>query len=184
MRFKNISLAVLLTVIVAFSACSTETAVKEEPIQVAPPKMETDSSGTSTWETYKSDEYGFTIKHPREFHVYEGTMLEGTSSEYYSISFSKGAEYGQLEISPNTTHGSRIVMEPKSYELVFGGKKTFSEVWRDDQGGGTVKLIFVEPIEKWKLCDESEFCQHITYTTFEKSDFEIFQKMVRTIEFE
>ena len=141
---------------------------------------EKDTIDTSSWETYTSKQYNFTIKYPREFQVNEGVVLKGTGSEHYSIDFSKGFEHGFMVIAPDSAYGSRGVENPKSYEQIIDGKKALIEEWH---GGSAVNLKFLDPIDKWKMCDMSEFCEHISFLGAQKLDREIFKKMISTIKF-
>ena len=160
-----------------------------ETLEIKPSQQTVDSQETALnqndWKTYTSQKYGFKLKYPSDFEVHEDLLLKGTGSEHYAISFSKGFEYGFLSISPESSSESRPVMQPKSSEQILGGKKALVDEWDN-----VINIRLLDDIQGWKLCDDNAtFCTHITAMspgTSEsdiKSNMEIYNKMVSSIEF-
>jgi len=172
-----INLILLVVGVLTLSGCDSSADLNNYDKNDATVKLRTESLDTSNWGKYISEKYNFTMLYPSELTVNEEIALEGTSSEHYSIVFTKGREFGYLVIAPDTTDGFRLLEEFNSDEQIIDGKKVFVEEW---SGGRYSNLKFIDQIDKWKMCDETAFCVHIS---FFGSDFEVFKKMISTIDF-
>ncbi len=138
-----------------------------------------DEAEISSWETYVNGEYRFQLKHPSDFKLKEAT------SPSPAISFSKNGKEAWVIISPEGGVAGRPIEAPLESEQVISGKKAFVEEWNVGTGGKGKFLLyrFMDPVEDWKLCGESEYCYHIELVAPVEDDVETARKILSTFEF-
>jgi hypothetical protein len=138
---------------------------------------------TSLWKTYLNEEYNFKLKYPSDFALNEGLALEGTSSEHYSISFSKNGKEAWLIITPDGVDGSRIEENSLTSEQIIAGKKAVMERWSLDNGSEKIHYKFSDQINNWEICGPSIYCTHISVWAGDSALSSVVKKMLSTFEF-